>query len=561
MSRQPRATNSKQPKTSVPPAAPALEGAASLPPARTQAAARALEAYRELSATIAERSKGIPTLATIIIESNPTRREAIRHALAEGVALVERERVARRAVQRFSFAPKEKENLAALIKNNSSFAEPLRKLGARLEQLHEAGVMVPKNIPIFSVSEEREVFAALAQHRMRFHTALHMIPFVREVALSELERIKEAKLQPKTVIFTQRSDTRTDAQLARHAEINASTVRGMLARSGGEISDLRNAKMATLLMEVPLPSDRLTLLMNELRSKTHGQREMRDKLVLRYGTLDKAGGQDDLEWARYATLSEELGGGCEQSEMYLRVLEQLQAPYQRLKDYIVNANTSLVRSIVGKIDRSESRRKDIIQDGVLGLMRAVEKFDVRVGFKFSTVATWWIRQSVFRNRAGYMHPIALPVHQKHSLAMVQAADAGPVRLSNEDLAKKLKLDAGLVKVFRERLKGMGSLDGNQAFSSAEWLEDTRLESSADQVARHELAERVGLMLTHLHARLGQVLRLRFGIGCEPHTLDQIARKWGITRERVRQIETKALIKARQGHLRQMVGEYLGDKDS
>jgi RNA polymerase sigma factor (sigma-70 family) len=301
--------------------------------------------------------------------------------------------------------------------------------------------------------------------------------------------------------------------------------------------------------------------MNELRSKTHGQREMRDKLVSRYGTLDKAGGQDDLEWARYATLSEELGGGCEQSEMYLRVLEQLQAPYQRLKDYIVNANTSLVRSIVGKIDRSESRRKDIIQDGVLGLMRAVEKFDVRVGFKFSTVATWWIRQSVFRNRAGYMHPIALPVHQKHSLAMVQAADAGPVRLSNEDLARKLKLDAGLVKVFRERLKGMGSLDGNQAYSSAEWLEDTRLESSADQVARHELAERVGLMLTHLHARLGQVLRLRFGIGCEPHTLDQIARKWGITRERVRQIETKALIKARQGHLRQMVGEYLGDKDS
>lgn len=503
----------------------------------------------------------MPTLATIILAVTPSRREVIRQALAEGNALVERERVARRAVQRFSFAPKDKQDLAALIKSNSTFGEPLRKLSARFEQLQDAGVLVPKKIAVFSVSEERDVFAALAQYRMRFHTALHMIPFVRETALSELERIKESKLQPKTVVFTRRSDTRSDAQLARHAEINARTVRGMLARSGEKISDLRNAKMATLLMEVPLPAERLTLLMNELRSKTHEQKEMRDKLVSRYGTLEKANGQDDLDWALYANLCAQLGGGCEQSAMYLSVLEQLQAPYQRLKEYIIHANTALVRSIVGKIERNESRRKDVLQDGVVGLMRAVEKFDIQVGFKFSTVATWWIRQSVFRHRAGYLHPIALPAHQNQAIAMVKEADAQPVKLSNEDLAKKLKLDAGLVKVLRERLKGVGSLDGNQAFLSADWLADPRSEVSGERVAQHELAERIGRMLSHLHARWGEVLRLRFGIGCEAHTLDQIARKWGITRERVRQIEMKALMKARQGHLRQIVAEYLPGSDS
>jgi RNA polymerase primary sigma factor len=219
------------------------------------------------------------------------------------------------------------------------------------------------------------------------------------------------------------------------------------------------------------------------------------------------------------------------------------------KSRLIEANLRLVMSIARHYTRAEVPLLDLIQEGNLGLIRAVEKFDYRLGFKLSTYATWWIRQSITRALADQGRTIRLPVHvaeqvrraQRARRQLAQRLNRDP---SSEEIAKEAGFTAERVEELFELVTDPVSLEtpvGDGESLYADLIEDERSDSPDTLTADHARAAELAKALKALDPRMRHVLARRFGIdGDAPQTLEEIGSDLGITRERVRQIETRAL---------------------
>jgi len=378
------------------------------------------------------------------------------------------------------------------------------------------------------------------------------------------------------------------AHVLRHVELTGDVlvdVQSKMAEHGIAIDDAVEGHADHLddVVEVPLPDD----ADEKLLSRRRGRRTKKSSPRGEGGTSDAVRmylreiGQVDLlttdDERRLAQLIEEgliAAGKIDEAAEAAKPIDGVEGRMltravnrgERAKSELTQANLRLVVSIAKRYSGRGMQLLDLIQEGNLGLMRAVDKFDYTKGFKFSTYATWWIRQAITRSIADQARTIRIPVHMVEHMnrvtrakrSMHQELEREP---SIEEISVRVQLEPNRVRELLRYSQDPLSLDspvGEEDESNlGDFIQDDSVISPADAAAKGMLSAAVGEVLGELSEREQDIVRLRFGLdGGQAKTLEEVGKEFGVTRERIRQIEAKTLAKLRHPQRSQRLREFL-----
>lgn len=427
-------------------------------------------------------------------------------------------------------------------------------------------------IPLLNREKELSLAMRLEKARKRYRRAVLFSWWSIERIVGMFERIQAGqlpidpqidvvhslKLDRETILKRMPYNLRTLRKLiktAHHDFVNEQRTKSVTGRSKAQRQRWRSQRKAIRLIEELSPRTELLDAMTEEFDRTY--RLMRDLEVIanQSGRAAHVRAQATRAVKELRDKMRETVSGPDDMERLLKVIRRRQRRYQQYRSDLAEGNLRLVVSIAKKYRGRGLAFADLIQEGNRGLMRAVDKFEHRMGFKFGTYATWWIRQGIQRALADNARTVRVPCHQVSILAAIERVRGELIvqtgrEPTTEQIAKVLGTTTEETKSLRAVARQPLSLhepmgdDAERALS--EFLDDRHVISPGDNVDATLLKERVAEVLRSLTPREREVIEMRFGLkDGQPRTLDEVAQSYGITRERIRQIEARSLTKLRQ----------------
>jgi len=441
-------------------------------------------------------------------------------------------------------------------------------------------------IPLLTREEEIRLAKKIETTRMIFRRMVLESDYAAQQAVDILDQVHEGNLPFDRTMRISTAEENAKEKVAARIPYNTKTVKRLLQlnqESWEEICECdnekklesireqmngRRRKIATLLEECCIRTGRIQPLLRKLQAINRKMTDLKRRLAKadkhpdRYDPEDTFVMGEELDGLR-SLMVEELP----QMTTRIATIERVFVEYEQAKRDLSGGNLRLVVSIAKKYRNRGLPFLDIIQEGNTGLMRAVDKYEYKRGYKFSTYATWWIRQAITRAIADHARTIRVPVHMIETMSKLRNIQKNLLQeLGREPTVEEIALKAKMpidetrrvMKISRHPISLDRPVGESEDSQFGDFIEDERQESPSDSATSDMLRQRINDVLKTLTYREREILKLRYGIGDGyTYTLEEVGRIFKVTRERVRQVESKAIRKLQHPVRRQRLSSFVG----